>query len=175
MKNNHVVPRKLLIASLAGVALLGAAPVAVAAGTAQGVLAVSADVTASCSVGASSNISLSNLSFAADGAGQGAVSITCTMGTSYNVGLDQGGATGATVTTRKLTIDDQSGATLAYSLTTDQPGQTNWGNTVGTDTVPGTGNGAAQSIPVYMQIRAADLQTAVVGHYSDTVNVTVTY
>ncbi|WP_233827742.1 Csu type fimbrial protein [Paraburkholderia sp. ZP32-5] len=175
MKNNHALPRKLLIASLAGLALVAAAPVAAASGTAQGVLGVSADVTASCSVGASTDIALSDLSFAADGAGQGAVNITCTTGTSYNVGLDQGGATGATVTTRKLTIDDQSGATLAYSLTTDQQGQTNWGDTVGTDTVPGTGNGATQSIPVYMQIRAADLQAAVVGHYSDTVNVTVTY
>jgi spore coat protein U-like protein len=50
---------------------------------------------------------------------------------------------------------------------------TNWGNTVGTDTVAGTGNGAAQALTVYGQIAAGLYVTP--GSYTDTITATVTY
>lgn len=98
------------------------------------------------------------------------IDVTCSSGDTYDIGLDAGTATGATVTTRKMT----SGAnTLNYALYSDSGRLTNWGNTVGTDTVSGTGTGAAQTLTVYGRIPAQS--TAVIGTYSDTITVTITY
>lgn len=99
------------------------------------------------------------------------VDVTCANGTTYDVGLDAGTATGATVTTRQMT----SGAnTMNYALYSDSGRTTNWGNTVGTDTVAGTGDGTAQSLTVYGRI-ASGQGTVPTGAYSDTITVTVTY
>jgi len=99
------------------------------------------------------------------------ITATCTNTTPYNVGLNAGTATGATVTTRKMT--GPSGALLNYSLFRDSGRTLNWGNTIGTDTVSGTGNGTAQSITVYGRIPAAQRPTP--GSYNDTITVTLTY
>jgi spore coat protein U-like protein len=98
------------------------------------------------------------------------VSVTCTSGTTYTVGLSAGLATGATVTTRKM----QNGAALLnYGLFTNSGHTTNWGNTSGTNWVSGTGSGSAQGITVYGQIPAAQYVTP--GSYTDTITVSVTY
>jgi spore coat protein U-like protein len=98
------------------------------------------------------------------------ISVTCSNTTPYNIGLDAGTATGATVTTRKMT----SGAnTVSYALYSDSGRTTNWGNTVSTDTVAGTGNGTAQSYTVYG--RVPPQTTPAPGAYTDTITVTVTY
>src|SRR6516164_6456066 len=68
--------------------------------------------------------------------------VQCTNTTPYNIGLDAGTGSGATMAARKMT---SGGATVTYSLYSDSGRSTVWGNTVGTDTVPGTGNGASQS------------------------------
>ncbi len=47
-----------------------------------------------------------------------------------------------------------------------------WGNTIGTNTVTGTGTGAAQSFTVYAQNTNANFTP---DSYADTVGVTVTY
>jgi spore coat protein U-like protein len=99
------------------------------------------------------------------------VTVTCTNTTTYNVGLSAGLATGATVTTRKM----QSGSDLLpYALYSDSTWTTNWGNTVGTDTVARTGNGAAQALTVYGRIVAGLYVTPSIS-YADTISVTVTY
>jgi spore coat protein U-like protein len=98
------------------------------------------------------------------------VSVTCTNTTPYNVGLNAGTATGATVTTRKM---QHGTATLAYFLYTDSTHTTNWGNTVGTDTKTGTGSGALQALTVYGQLPAR--QVVALGNYTDTITATVTY
>ncbi|MGC1422516.1 MAG: spore coat protein U domain-containing protein [Terracidiphilus sp.] len=96
--------------------------------------------------------------------------VNCTTNAPYYVGLNAGTATGATVTTRKMT----SGAhTLNYSLYSNSAHTTNWGNTVGTDTVAGSGTGANQSLTVYGQIPGA--QTLFPGSYSDSITATITY
>nr|WP_230463626.1 spore coat U domain-containing protein [Burkholderia ubonensis] len=98
------------------------------------------------------------------------VSVTCTNTTPYNVGLDAGLAPGATVTTRAMSI---TGASLPYSLFQDAGRTVNWGNTVGTDTVAGTGNGSTQALTVYGRLAAGQLVTP--GAYTDTITATITY
>jgi spore coat protein U-like protein len=100
-----------------------------------------------------------------------AVSVTCTNTTPYNLGLSAGLATGATVTTRKMT--GPGAAVLGYSLFSDAARTVNWGQTIGTDTVTGTGNGSAQAITVYGQATAG--QFVAPGAYTDTITATVTY
>jgi spore coat protein U-like protein len=99
------------------------------------------------------------------------VSVSCTNTTPYNVGLNAGTATGATVTNRSMV--GPGSALLHYSLFSNSTHTTNWGNTIGTDTVTGTGNGAVQGLTVYGQIPAGQRPTP--GNYTDTITATVTY
>ncbi len=97
--------------------------------------------------------------------------VTCSKTTAYNVGLNAGTATGATVSNRSMT--GPVSALLNYKLFSNSAYTTNWGNTVGTDTVAGTGNGVAQSLTVYGQVPAGQLVRP--GSYSDTITATLTY
>ena len=99
------------------------------------------------------------------------IQVGCSSGTTYNVGLNAGTSTGATVTTRKMT--GPGAASLGYALFSNSAMTTNWGNTVGTDTVPGTANGKVQSLTVYGQLTAG--QPLVTGSYTDTITATITY
>jgi spore coat protein U-like protein len=99
------------------------------------------------------------------------VTVNCTSGGTYDVGLDAGTATGATVTNRSMT--GPGGALLGYNLFQDAALTLNWGNTVGTDTLAGTATGSAQLLTVYGQLPGN--QTAQAGSYSDTITVTITY
>jgi spore coat protein U-like protein len=96
--------------------------------------------------------------------------VQCTNTTPYNIGLDAGTGSGATVAARKMS---NGGATLIYSLYCDSARTVLWGNTVGTDTVAGIGTGASQSYNVYGRVPAQT--TPVAATYTDTVTVTVTY
>jgi spore coat protein U-like protein len=64
-------------------------------------------------------------------------------------------------------------ATIDYNLYRDAAFTNVWGETIPTDTLSGTGNGATQPITVYG--RVAPQTTPATGAYSDTVAVTVTY
>jgi spore coat protein U-like protein len=104
------------------------------------------------------------------------ITVTCTNGTSYNIGLNPGLAPGATVSTRAMactTSGTCGSTTLAYALY--QPGgtTTNWGQTIGTDTVAGTGTGTAQTLTVNGQIAAG--LTPEAGSFADTITATITY
>ena len=96
--------------------------------------------------------------------------VQCTNTTPYDIGLDAGTGTGASVATRKLT---GGGVTINYRLYSDSGRTTVWGETVSTDTVSATGNGAAQSHTVYGRIPAQT--TPAPNTYSDTITITVTY
>lgn len=98
------------------------------------------------------------------------INVTCTSTTAYNVGLNAGTATGATVTNRMMT--GPAGALLHYSLFSNSAHSTNWGNTTGS-WVGGTGTGTAQTLTVYGQIPAS--QHPRPGSYTDTVTATVNY
>jgi spore coat protein U-like protein len=99
------------------------------------------------------------------------ISITCTNTTTYNVGLNAGTATGATVTTRRMT--GPGTAQLNYKLFSNSARTINWGNTVATDTLAGAGSGATQSLTVYGRLPAG--QYVQPGTYADTIVATVTY
>jgi len=75
------------------------------------------------------------------------------------------------VTTRKMT--GPSGSSMAYSLYRDSTRTLNWGNTVGTDTLTGTGTGSVQAVPAYGRIPAS--QTLPGGNYQDTIIATATF
>lgn len=98
-----------------------------------------------------------------------ALSPVCTNGTPYNVGLDKG-LNGSSVTTRQMKAGS---ALINYSLFSNSGRTTNWGNTVGTDTVSGTGTGTAQSLNVYGRIPPQ--ATPSPATYNDTIVVTLTY
>ncbi|MFI4969665.1 MAG: spore coat U domain-containing protein [Lysobacterales bacterium] len=96
------------------------------------------------------------------------ISVICTTGALYNVGIN-GGSSGS-VTARTML----NGATpVNYALFRDNARTLNWGTTVGTDTLAGTGNGTTQALTVYG--RVPPQTTPAAGTYNDTVTVTVTY
>lgn len=97
------------------------------------------------------------------------INIQCTSGQAYNIGLNRG-VTGASVAARQMSA---AGSTINYSLSTDAARTINWGETIGTDTVAGLGNGAVQSYTVYG--RVPPQTTPAPGTYTDTVTVTITY
>jgi spore coat protein U-like protein len=128
-------------------------------------------ITASCVINSASTLNFGSTGVLTANVDQtSAIQVQCTNTTPYNIGLDAGTATGATVTTRKMT----SGAnTISYSMYSNAGRTTNWGNTVGTDTVAATGNGASQSYTVYG--RVPPQTTPAPATYTDTITVTVTY
>ena len=97
-------------------------------------------------------------------------SMTCTGRTAWNIGLDDGlNASGNVRRMRRGAGSDH----VAYELYTTGARNVRWGNTIGTDTVTGTGTGSAQSLIVHGRIPAP--QSVPAGSYSDTVTVTITY
>lgn len=101
----------------------------------------------------------------------GTITVLCTFGTSYNVGLDAGSGAGATTSVRKMT--GLGGDTLSYALYRNSGRSSLWGSAVGTDTVAGTANGLLQSLTVYGRIPSGQAPKADI--YSDTVTITLTY
>lgn len=103
------------------------------------------------------------------------LSVTCTNTTPYNIGLDGGSVTGSTVSNRLLagTTTGNTGTTVGFQLYQDAGRTVVWGNTQGTDTVSGTGNGAAQSYTVYG--RVPPQATPMPDTYQATVLATVYY
>ena len=111
---------------------------------------------------------------------QGSVTAKCTPLTPYNIGLNAGlnAGTANDVTTRRMKNVDGAVTTnnyVAYQLYQDA-GRTNvWGNTVGTNTLSRTGNGANQVYPVYGRVANPSANNATPGSYQDTVTATITY
>lgn len=99
------------------------------------------------------------------------IAVQCTNGTSYNLGLDAGQASGATVATRRMT--GAGAETVAYQLYSNAGHTTVWGNTIGTNTVASTGTGAAQPFTVYGRVPTQNTPTP--GTYNDIITVTLTY
>lgn len=98
------------------------------------------------------------------------ISVQCSNTTPFNVGLDKG-TNGTSVTNRLM--KGTTAATIQYSIYSDSGRTSNWGNTIGTDTVASTGTGSSQSFTVYGRIPPQTTPAPDV--YTDTVTVTVTY
>ncbi|RWE80846.1 spore coat U domain-containing protein [Mesorhizobium sp.] len=130
---------------------------------------VQANVAANCSVTAQ-NINFGShgvLDAAADATG--GIAVSCTPGTAYNVGLNNG-LSGTSPTARRMTLGGQA---VTYGLYKDAARSEPWGGTIGTDTAAGVGAGATQDLPVYGRVPAQS--TPPPGTYTDTVVVTVIY
>jgi spore coat protein U-like protein len=156
-------------AAILGCLALGLTPTSAVAATTTTTFAVTATVQATCVVSATAMAFGTYTAVAATSTST--VSVTCTNTTGYNVGLSAGLASGATVTTRSMT--GPGSALLGYGLFSNTARTTNWGDTVGTDTVTGTGNGSAQALTVYGNLPAG--QYLAPGAYTDTITATVTY
>lgn len=98
------------------------------------------------------------------------ITLQCVNGDAYTVGLNAGSGSGATIANRLMTSGSH---TVAYSLYQNSADTTVWGNTIGTNTVAGTGTGGTQTLTVYGLVPAQTVPAA--GTYTDTVVVTVTY
>lgn len=142
---------------------------AASAQTVTGNIEVSADVSTVCSFD-TTPLAFGETALAGATPGTATVSVTCTDGGAYSVGLGNGLHNVAAQ--RNLV----SGAnTLAYELYQDAGRANRWGD-AGAELVLGTGNAAAQLLTVYGEINAG--QALVSGNgtpYTDTVLVTVTY
>jgi spore coat protein U-like protein len=164
--------RLFVVASAAAILVsTSLVPAAHAVSTATAIIPVTATVLSACAVVAAPLV-FGNYDPTAASAltANTNVLVTCTFGTPYNVGLNQGLGTGATITNRKMMWGAN---TLTYQLFQDAAFSSNWGQTIGTDTETGTGSSLPQSLTVYGRIPAS--QAAVAGLYLDTITVTVTY
>ncbi len=145
---------------------------ATSAQTATGSFNVRITIQAECRVNSATDMNFGTAGvIAANIDQQSAISVQCTNGTPYNVGLNAGTGTGATVSNRLMT--GPAGATVAYNLYRNTARTLEWGTTVGTNTLAGTGNGAVQTIPVFG--RVAPQTTPAPGVYTDTITITVTF
>ncbi|KQR78651.1 spore coat protein U [Burkholderia sp. Leaf177] len=125
-------------------------------GTATATFTVSLTLQANCTIAATPLNFGTNGVLAAAINQQTTLAVTCTNTTPYNVGLDGGNVSGSTVAARLLagTATGNTATTVGFQLYQDAGRTTLWGNTQGTNTVAGTGTGAAQSISVYGQVPA---------------------
>lgn len=98
-------------------------------------------------------------------------SVTCTTSQGYTVGFGAGNGSGASTTTRKMTLGANTVDYQLFKNTARLPAD-NWG-IAGGELVAATGNGTAQTYTVYGRVPAQSTPPA--GDYTDTVAVTVTY
>jgi len=104
---------------------------------------------------------------------QSNIQVDCTNGATWELGLDKG-LHGADVQNRAMANDTAQSVLLNYGLFADPAHTINWGETIGTDTVSGTGTGVVQDIGVYGRIPAPQ-SSVTPGGYSDTITATLTF
>lgn len=132
---------------------------------------IQATITETCNVDAGSDIDLGNIVAGVTGTtGETAtaIKVNCSNLTAYNLGL-------TTLNNGVMLGGNEGAEAIPYQMFSDSSNSTLWGNTVGTDTVTGTGDGML-TIPkehtLYIKADATDVSQ---GTYTDTINVTVTY
>lgn len=144
------------------------------AATTTTTFAVTASVINSCSMGSVSTLAFGTYdpTGGASTSGTTTITVTCTLLTPYNIGLNAGTTVGGTVAQRQM-----QGATpankLNYNLYTTGSHSTVWGNTIGTNTVAAAGLGLPVNHTVHGLISAGT--SASVDTYTDTITVTLTY
>lgn len=162
--------RRMAVAGLIGIWAFGVGAGSAIAATGTSTFQVTATSQATCSITSNTPLSFGNYSGSAISATT-TVMVTCTSTTPFNVGLNAGTASGATVGHRMLT--GPGSVTLNYGIYQDTGHTVNWGETIGTDTVAGTGNGSAQPLTLYGYMPSGPAANP--GAYTDTITATVTY
>lgn len=173
MNHRSKAGRGFLAALLGSCCVLvaGAAGTAEAA-TALGNLAARVVVQATCAVTSPGLNFGPRISLAANINVNARITVTCTNTIPYAVGLGAG-LYGGSVTTRKMQYA-LGAQTINYAIYRNAARTLNWGNTVGADTVAGTGSGAAQNLTARGRIPGPQVIPHA-GGYADTVQITVTY
>jgi spore coat protein U-like protein len=147
------------------------------AGTATSNLAVTANVTASCSINAGA-LALTYDPVVANQAtastSTATLSVACTTGSASTITLSQGSNAGAGSTDATPLRRALNGTTdyLNYQLYSTPDYQTVWGNTNATG-ASHTGTGTTDTVTVYASIPAS--QNIPAGSYADTVVATITF
>lgn len=173
----HILP--LFAAIVIAFCGLSFRPSEAEAGTATGNLTVQLTVTASCTINTATlnfgSVAGTSLPTAAV-TGSTTVSVTCTNGSPYSIGMGQG--LNYLSTNRMVSSGNYIGYGLYLNSTYTEPWSTTTSNNScsgGTNTCYlGTGNGTAQSVTIYGQIPTVATAPAP-GSYSDTVIMTITY
>lgn len=98
------------------------------------------------------------------------IQVQCSATTPYNISFNQG-VNASTVTGRQMR--GSSSNLVGYGLYSDASRTSNWGNTVGSDTIAGTATGAPQKYTVYGRVPAQP--TPAPDNYTDVITVTITY
>jgi len=163
-----IATRLLPVFAVAAVLSAGNGDTPALAATDTATLTVTASVAAVC------NVQSATLAFgtydpaAANLDATTTINLTCTPGTTYDIGLDGGGS--GNVAARQMA---NGGATLDYGMYQNAARTTIWGDIIGPDTVNGVGGGGVQSHTVFGRIPTG--QFVATGAYSDTVTITVTF
>lgn len=161
---------RVLAAALAAIMPFTSAGAAVYAKSKTATFDVTMRVVADCTIAANA------IDFGQTGvitaaiSGSSTINVTCTNTTPYNVGLDAGTGVGSTGTTRFLNGSGGNTDTVAFNLYRS-PGSGLWGNTQGTDTMAGTGNGNAQQLTVYGEVPVQKAPTP--DSYKSTITATI--
>ncbi len=167
-------PRLLrLLAGAGAVVLLSSLPLAsLQAATTTATFTVTATVQTTCSITAN------NLNFGAYVGVQldstTTLTVTCSNGVPWTIGLSPGLSPGATPSTRAMTLAGQPDL-LHYGLFEDAAHTINWDDTGGANTRSGTGagSGTAQPQTVFGVITAGQFPAP--GNYADTITATLTF
>lgn len=101
----------------------------------------------------------------------GGLSVTCTAGTAWEAGINEG--QGLNATNELLNMTGAQG-NMNYNLYTDAARTTKWQDPGSANVMAGMGTGSAQLKTVYGKV-ATGQTTLPAGNYADTVIVTVTY
>jgi spore coat protein U-like protein len=138
--------------------------------------ATTASFTVTATNATNCSVSVSNLNFGSAGVlrvaldATSTITVTCTNAAAYTVALDGGQSGAANPTQRKMS---QASATITYGLYQDASRATPWGDSVGVNTMAGTGSGLAQTFTVYGRVPVQN--TPAPGTYGDTVVLTISY
>jgi spore coat protein U-like protein len=156
-------------------ALLAALPAA-AQSSATDQFQVSATVIAKCSI-AAADVSIGDYdpmgaNFAAPKDASGTITVNCTKGAAYSVGIDGGQNSAQASGTTRAMRHSASAEYLSYELYTDATRSDRWGTAVA-DRVSGTGVGHATAVPLTVYVRVPAGQEPTQGSYTDLVNATV--
>jgi spore coat protein U-like protein len=129
---------------------------------------VTATVQPSCTIFANDLLfQITNFSKKNSYTGRTTLSLLCTKGTSFSIGLDKGSSPAATITNRKM---KNRASYLNYSLYRDVGNSLLWGNSQGS-TLAGIATGERQTFTVYAKIPSG--QKSEPGKYLDNINVVV--
>lgn len=103
------------------------------------------------------------------------IGLTCINRTAYSIGLNNGQNASGNVRRMRFTALDGSVYYVPYELYRNAARSQRWGNTLNTDTLAGTGTGAAQTLTVYGRAPPSVGAVPAQGSYSDVITVTITY